>query len=30
LREKFALSERGSVVCKGVGEVRCYLLDGKK
>ncbi|HZM03776.1 MAG TPA: adenylate/guanylate cyclase domain-containing protein, partial [Candidatus Saccharimonadales bacterium] len=30
LRERFHLSERGTVVCKGVGEVRSYLLDGKK
>jgi adenylate cyclase len=30
LRGKFNLSEGGIVVCKGVGEVRSYLLDGKK
>lgn len=30
LRDKFHLTERGAVHCKGVGEVRSYLLDGKK
>jgi len=30
LREKFHVSEHGMVFCKGVGEVRSYLLDGKK
>jgi adenylate cyclase len=30
LRAKFNLSERGTVMCKGVGEVRSHLLDGKK
>jgi adenylate cyclase len=30
LRAKFNLSEGGNVVCKGVGEVRSYMLDGKK
>ena len=30
LHEKFHLSERGTVVCKGMGEVRSYLLDGRK
>ncbi len=30
LREKFELTERGTVTCKGVGEIRTYLLEGKK
>lgn len=30
LRDKFNFTARGTVVCKGVGEVRTYLLDGKK
>ncbi len=30
LREKFDLTERGMVFCKGVGDVTTYLLDGKK
>lgn len=30
LRDKFHLTERGTVVCKGLGEVRSYLLEGKK
>jgi adenylate cyclase len=30
LREKFHFTERGTVVCKGVGEVRSYLLDGRR
>ncbi len=30
LRGKFDLTERGTVVCKGVGEVRTYILEGRK
>ena len=30
LRDKFRLTERGTVRCKGHGEVRSYLLEGKK
>ncbi|NBQ41770.1 MAG: response regulator [Mycobacteriaceae bacterium] len=30
LRDKFHLTERGAVACKGVGDVRSYLLAGKK
>ena len=30
LRDKFHLTERGTVVCKGLGEIHCYLLEGKK
>jgi len=30
LRGKFHLTERGTVFCKGLGDVRTYLLDGKK
>ncbi len=30
LRDKFQLTERGLVACKGLGEIRSYLLDGKK
>ncbi len=30
LYEKFDFTERGIVICKGLGEVRTYLLDGKK
>jgi adenylate cyclase len=27
---KFNLTERGTVVCKGVGEVRTYMLEGER
>ncbi len=30
LRDKFHVTERGTVKCKGLGEVRSYLLEGKK
>lgn len=30
LRSHFKVTERGTVHCKGHGEVRSYLLDGKK
>lgn len=30
LRENFRMTERGTVHCKGLGEVRSYLLEGKK
>ncbi len=30
LRDKFDLTERGLVSCKGLGEITTYLLDGKK
>ena len=30
LRDKFHVTERGTVICKGLGEVRSYLLEGKK
>ena len=29
LRGKFAFTERGTVTCKGLGEIRTYLLEGK-
>ncbi|HYC71485.1 MAG TPA: adenylate/guanylate cyclase domain-containing protein [Opitutaceae bacterium] len=29
LQREFRLTERGTVVCKGIGEVRTYLLDGR-
>jgi guanylate cyclase len=29
LKRDFRLTERGTVECKGVGQVRTYLLDGK-
>ena len=29
LRDRFQLTERGLVACKGLGEIRTYLLDGK-
>ncbi len=29
LRDRFQLTERGHVTCKGLGEIRTYLLDGK-
>ena len=30
LGDKFPVTARGTVMCKGLGEVRSYLLDGKK
>jgi adenylate cyclase len=30
LKQDFRLTERGTVDCKGLGQVRTYLLDGKK
>jgi adenylate cyclase len=30
LRDKFRLTERGTVNCKGLGDIRTYLLEGKK
>lgn len=30
LRDKFHVTARGTVNCKGLGEVRSYLLEGKK
>jgi adenylate cyclase len=30
LRDKFHLTERGTVACKGLGDVRTYLLEGRK
>ena len=30
LRGKFNLTERGLVECKGLGQIRTYLLDGKR
>jgi adenylate cyclase len=30
LRDHFKVTARGTVHCKGLGEVRSYLLDGKK
>lgn len=30
LRSHFKVTERGTVHCKGLGEVRSYLLEGKK
>jgi hypothetical protein len=30
LRDKFHLTERGMIECKGLGQVRTYLLDGKR
>ena len=30
LKQDFRLTERGTVDCKGIGQVRTYLLDGKK
>ena len=29
LRDKFQLTQRGTITCKGVGEVQAYLLDSK-
>lgn len=29
LRHKFRFTDRGTILCKGVGEVRTCLLDGK-
>ncbi len=28
-KDGFRLTERGTVHCKGIGEVRTYLLDGR-
>lgn len=30
LRDKFDLTERGLIFCKGLGDITTYLLDGKK
>jgi adenylate cyclase len=30
LKDKFRLTERGTVDCKGIGQVRTYLLDGPR
>ena len=30
LLDKFQLRERGTVTCKGLGEVRTYVLEGRK
>jgi adenylate cyclase len=29
LRDKFQLTQRGTINCKGVGDVQAYLLDSK-
>jgi class 3 adenylate cyclase len=30
LKNDFHLTERGQVNCKGIGQVRTYLLEGRK
>lgn len=30
LQEKYILSDRGTIVSKGIGEVRTYILEGRK